>query len=240
MSLWSRTRLLLTVKTSAALDRAEDPRGTLDYACGQQQELLRTVQRGLVEVATSRERLERHSGRLTARLPELERQARQALEAGREDLARAALQRKQAVLAELDGLAGQADEVAEEERRLILAAHRLSAQIEQFRSRRDVMAARYTAAEAQVRVTEALTGVSEEVADVSQALQRAEDKTERMQTRASALTALIEGGSLEVPGGDGVERELQALATGRAVEQELAALRAALHKPEASAPATPQ
>ena len=38
MSLWSRILLLLKVKGAAAVDRAEDPRETLNYADEQQQE----------------------------------------------------------------------------------------------------------------------------------------------------------------------------------------------------------
>ena len=54
MGLWSRMFLVFKSKTNAALDRAEDPRETLDYAYAQQQELLRKVRQGLIEVATSR------------------------------------------------------------------------------------------------------------------------------------------------------------------------------------------
>ncbi len=76
----------------------------VDYAYGQQQELLRQVKQGLIEVATARRRLDRQSQKLSGRVPVLEDRARRALEAGREDLARLAVQRKQAVSAELEGL----------------------------------------------------------------------------------------------------------------------------------------
>ena len=58
MNLWSRMKLWFKMKTSAAFDQAEDPRQVFDYAYVQQQELLRTVKRGLVEVGTSKYQLE--------------------------------------------------------------------------------------------------------------------------------------------------------------------------------------
>jgi phage shock protein A len=87
----------------------------------------------------------------------LEVQARRALAGGREDLARMALQRKQTSLDELDGLERQLAEMEQEEERLTLGQQQLAGRIEEFRTRREAMVARYTAAEAQVRVNEALT-----------------------------------------------------------------------------------
>lgn len=233
MSLWRRILLFFKIKTSAALDRAEDPRQTLEYAYGQQLELLRKVKQGLIEVASSRRQLEQQSLKLRSRVPQLESQASQALRAGREDLARISLQRKQTAFAELEGLDRQVAEVAEEERKLTMAEQQLSARVEEFRTHREVVSARYTAAEAQVRVTEALTGVAGEFAELSMAVGRAEEKAERLQARASAIDALVETGALALPGGsDAVERELRALAAGKAVEEELAALKAQLGQPQ--------
>lgn len=237
MSLWSRILTILRIRTSAALDQMEDPVQTLDYAYNQQQDLLRKVKQGLVEVATSKRQLEQQSQKLRGRVPVLEDQAKRAIGAGREDLARIALQRKQTAIGELGGLDQQAAEVAEEERKLTLAEQQLSARVEEFRTRRTTLQARYTAAEAQVRVNEALSGVSEEFAELSTALGRAEEKIKRMTARASAIDALIESGTLALPGGGGdlVERELRELAAGQAVEDELAALKAQIisHEPPA-------
>src|ERR687885_403268 len=72
----------------------------LDYAHAEHQRHLRTVKRGLIEVATARRQLERQAERLRERVTHLEAQARQGLRAGREDLARTALERKQATLRE--------------------------------------------------------------------------------------------------------------------------------------------
>jgi phage shock protein A len=228
MSLWSQFTTYLRVRVAAVLDRAEDPRETLDYAYAQQQELLVRVKQGVVEVATSKRLLEQQAQKLADRVPQAERQAAQAVAAGREDLARIALQRKQTALAELQSLESRLAEVAQEERRLGQAEQQLAVRVEEFRTHRVTLQARYTAAEAQTRVMEALTGVSKEFADLGLALGRAEERIERMQARAAAIDALIEGGSLTSPisGLDPVELELRKLAASDAVEQELLALRA--------------
>src|SRR5690242_5185559 len=121
MGLSDRFALFTRSKLAAALDRAEDPRELLEYGYQVEQEHLVEVRRGVVEVATARARLERESRRLREGIPQLEEQAAQALALGREDLARAALQRKHAVLTELDELEAQVVEVGAEERRLGLA-----------------------------------------------------------------------------------------------------------------------
>lgn len=111
MSLWSRLSLLLHVKGTAALERAEDPREVLGYADEQQQELLRRVKQGLIEVAISKRQLQQQVATLDARVPRLEDQAKRALAAGREDLARLALERKQRAFTELESLEPQVAEV---------------------------------------------------------------------------------------------------------------------------------
>ncbi|SRR5581483_1234306 len=228
MSLLSRIRLLFNARANAALDQFEDPPTMLNQAYEQQGELLLRVKQGVIEVATSKQQLKQQSEKLRARIPQTEEQAQKALELGREDLARLALQRKQTAVAELQSLDTQLAEVSEEERKLTTAQQQLSARVEEFRIHKDVTSARYAAATAQIRVNEALTGVSGEVAELTLALRRAEEKTERMRARASAIDALIEVGALTGPlgTGDPVDRELRELAAAKAVDDELAALKA--------------
>lgn len=226
MSFWSRIRMFFAVKTEAALDRIEDPREALEHACSRQREMLRQVKQGLVEVATSRRQMERQTQRLRARAPQFEEQARRAIAAGREDLARTALQRKQNCLGEIARLETQLAEIAEEERKLAQAEQQFAALLDGFRVRRASLSARYTAAESQVKINETLTGLSGEFAELGQSLERAEEKIGRMQARAAAIDGLIEDGALAGPDGeDTVGRELREAAASQAVEAELAGLK---------------
>jgi len=226
MNLWTRIQVIFGAKAQAALNSVEDPRQTLEYSYQRQRDLLRKVKQGLIDVATSHKQLEGQSKKLRARLPQLEDQAKRALTAGREDLARMALLRKQTCLNELAQLETQLQEVAEEERKLTLAEQKFALRVDAFRAKRDTLSARYTAAEAQVRINETITGVSGEFGELGTALERTEEKIDRMQARASAIGALLENGALESPGDDPVERELRDLASATAIEEDLAALKA--------------
>jgi phage shock protein A len=240
MNLLARLQMFFNVKTANALDRLEDPRETLEYAYQGQLDMLRRVKQGLIEVATSRRQLEGQSKKLRQRVPLFEDQARRALAAGREDLARIALQRKQTALGELERLDRQAAEVAAEEARLTAAQQQFVIRLDTFRARRESLTARFTAAEAQVRIAESLSGVSAESAEMGITLERAEEKIERMVARASAIDALIENGALSVPAGeDPIERELREIASSQAVEEALAALKAQMAAGPAAEPGGP-
>ena len=227
MRILSRLMMIFNAKANSALDRAEDPREILDYAYAEQKQLLARTKRGLVDVATSKAQLTRQAKSLRDQVPKVEEQAGRALDAGREDLARIALERKP-ILAELEDLEVQVTEIGEDERRLTQTEQQLALRIEEFRTRRDVVSARYTAAKAQVRIREAFTGVSGEFADLSMALGRAVEKTERMHARAEAIEGLIDTGALALPtaGEDRVEEELGRIRVESVVEEELNELKA--------------
>jgi len=230
--MWSRLKLIFSTKASSAMDRAEDPRQVLDYAYAQQQLLLVKLRQGLVDVATSKQQLERQSKKLEARVPRLEDQAKRALGAGRDDLARIALERKRSAVAELEGLSAQIAEVGAEEKRLAGQERSLRVRIEEFRTHRDVVSARYSASEAEVKVKEALSGVSGELAELGMAVGRAEEKADRLQSRAKALDSLVDIGALEpAGGGDYVENELKRLTSGAEIDDELERLKAEIAAP---------
>ena len=232
MGFWVRLRTLFATKASSALDRAEDPREVLDYAYGQQQQLLGSLRRGLVDVATSKQRLEQQAEKLRASIPRLDDQARRAIGAGREDLARVALERKRIATAEAESLTRQIAEVEADKERLGGQERALQLRIEQFRTHRDVVSARYSAAEAEVRVKESLAGVSGELAELGMAVGRAEEKADRLQARARAIDSLVDIGSLpSAGGGDFVDNELQRITAGAEIDGELARIKAELANP---------
>ncbi len=229
MGIISRMTTLIRAQLSHLLDSAEDPRQTLDYSYQKQVEMLHNVKRGVVEVVTSRRRLELQAARLQENVAKLDDQARHAVAVGRDDLARLALTRKQAALMQLQDLAKQIDDLAKEQDKLSGAEARLATKIEAFRTRKEVIKAQYSAAEAQVRIGEAATGISEEMADVGMAIQRAEDKTEQLRARAGAIDELVAAGTLDdfTGGQDQVQQELNRISASTNIEQELAALKQA-------------
>ena len=142
------------------LDTAEDPRETLDYSYEKQLEMLRNVKKGVVEMVAAKRRIQQQAVTVQANIEKLEAQAKQALEADREDLARLALQRKQAATVELQGLDEQIAGMEHEQEKLTQAEQRLQAKVSAFKTKKEVIKAQYTAAQAQVRIGSALSGIS--------------------------------------------------------------------------------
>ena len=231
MGLWDRFKLIFNSKANEMLDKAEDPRQTLDYSYEKQLELLAKVRRGVADVATSRKRLELQLNSLSAQSDKLEAQARAALAGGREDLAREALTRKSGLTAQIADLQAQHAQLQDQEEKLVQASQQLQAKVEAFRTKKETIKANYSAAEAQSKIGEAFSGISTELADVGNAIQRAEDKTAQLQARGQAIDELLSSGSLEDVTGlgkDSITAELERMASATEVEDGLAKLRAEL------------
>src|SRR4028119_1602458 len=99
--LGGRFSTVVKSKISRMLDKSEDPGETLDYGYQKQVELLQDVKKGVADVVTSKKRLQMQSQKLEQSIVKLDTQARQALSQGRDDLARAALERKTVAQTEL-------------------------------------------------------------------------------------------------------------------------------------------
>jgi phage shock protein A len=229
MGFFSHLWMVMRAKSNRALNRAENPLEMLEYADDQQRELLRRVKQGIIEVAISKRQLQQHVASLEKRIPSLEKQAIDATGLDREDLARIALERKQAAHSELDRLMTQVREVDQEEQKLVTAEQRLASRIDEFKIRRQTLSARFSAAEAQTMVKESLTNVSGEFAELSMAVGRAEEKVEYMIARASAMDDLIESdgiASLTYTNVDVVERELAEIEARAVIERDLKQLQA--------------
>ena len=227
--LMSRTATVIKAKYSKLLNRAENPTETLDYSYEQMLEQLQNVRRGVADVVTAKKRLELQTTQLQQNVVKLETQARQAVAANREDLARQALERKALAQTQLQDMDGQVQQLEDQQEKLVAAQQQLETRIESFRSQKEVLKAQYSAAEAQVKVGEAATGIGQHMNDTGLAIQRAKDKTEEMQARASAIDELTSSGALEdFTTGDQtqLDRELAQISSSSQVDDELAKLKA--------------
>jgi phage shock protein A len=228
-----RMSTVIKAKVSKLLDRAEDPGETLDYSYQKQLESLQNVKKGIADVVTAKKRLQMQSQKLEQSVVKLDTQARQALAAGNEELARTALERKNVAQTELQSLDTQVSDLEAQQQKLTDSEQKLRAKIEAFRTKKEVIKAQYSAAEAQVRISEAATGVGEQMADVGLAMQRAVDKTEQMKARADAVGELEASGAFEDltalgSGEDDIDRQLKELSSKSVVDDELSKMKAEL------------
>jgi phage shock protein A len=219
-------------KVNTALDRMENPAETLDYSYEKQLSLLKDVRRGLAEIATSKQRLKMQADKLEQQDAKLQDQAQQALVQGREDLARLALERKQALQPQIESLRGQVVSLDEQQAKLSDASQKLQSRIEMFRTTKEATKAQYTAAQAQVKINESFTGLSREMNDIGASLQRSQDRIAQMQARAGALDELIDSGALtdysaQLTGEDDIDRQLRLSGStgGSEIDAQLAAMK---------------
>jgi phage shock protein A len=226
---------IVKAKVSKLLDRAENPNETLDYSYEEQLRQLQNVKRGIADVATAKKRLELQYTSMQQQVATLDDQAKQALQANREDLAREALTRKAAIQGQLDSIMQQGQDLEAQQAKLVAGEKQLSAKVESFRTQKEVIKAQYSAAEAQVKIGEAATGIGSNMADVGLAVERAKDKTQQMQARASAVEELTAAGTLEdfTSTDDDIGRQLKQIQQGGQVDDELAKLKAQLGQGDA-------
>jgi phage shock protein A len=238
---FSRISAIFQAKANKVLDKAEDPRETLDLSYEKQLESLTKVRRSVADVATARKRIELQAAQLQKQADKLQEQAKGALAQGNEPLAREALARRAALGEQLSDLQTQHQQVKEQEDRLIETSQRLQAQVEQFRTKKETLKASYTAAQAQTQVGEAVSGISRSMGDAGSAMQRAQDKISSMQARAGAMDELLASGALTDLGQpvDDIQAQLDKVSATSQVDTELAALKAELatSSPAAELPA---
>ncbi len=227
MSLFQRAHDVLAAKANKALDAAEKPGEMLDLSYEQMLDQITRVRRGLVDIAASRKQLELQEKQFQHTVDHLQEQARQALALGKEDLAREALSRKAAAQAQIGEMESQHDQLAEQEAKLEQSLEVLQKRVNDFRTKKEVMKAQYSAAQAEASVNESVSGISTGFGDEGAALQRAQDKIANMQARAAATDELLQSGVLEDVGGpDDIQKELDEASSGADIDRELAALKA--------------
>ncbi len=237
MGVLSRFTNYIRTVMSSFLDRAEDPGQALDYSYEKQLEQLQNLRRQIANVVTQEKRLELEQGQIQLKMQQYDDAAKKALQLGNEDLARQALERKQAFATQISSYDSQIEQLKAQQAKFVELEQRLTARIESFRTQKEMVKAQYGAASAQVKVQEAATGISEEMQDVNLAVQRAQDKVLQMQARANALDELMASGTLaEIgPGAqDPIDKQIQAMTNQTEVDRQLAELKAQMQLPGGS------
>jgi phage shock protein A len=229
--MFKRLRVIIKAKLSRFFDRIEDPGEILDYSYTKQVEQLASLRRAVADMVTAKKRIQRESQTKQGEVSRLEAGARRALQAGAEELARRALERKQFIADELAGLDQQVAELEVQQAQMVASERAVRAKIERFRSQKEVTKAQYSAAKASVAVGEAAAGLSSEFADVGLATQRMLARVETMRARAGAMEELERAGTLSMldSGESDIDRQIRELTSGAGVDAELQKLKMELN-----------
>jgi phage shock protein A len=223
-----RVQTIFQAKANDALNKAEDPRQTLDLSYEQQLENVTKVKRAVADVATARKRVEIQAEQLKSQGDKLADQAKAALAQGNEPLAREALTRREAIAGQLKDLEVQHASIDEQQQKLEATAAKLQSEVEAFRTKKETIKASYTAAEASAHVNEAVSGISTSMGDAGAAMQRAQDKVAEMQARSGALDELLASGALTdlTSTNDDIQAQLDKASSTSDIDAQLAALKA--------------
>ena len=139
--IFQRAHDIVQAKANKALDAAEKPDEMLDLSYEKMLEQLTQVRRALVDIAASKKRLELQEEQLQHSVDHLQDQAKQALQANREDLAKEALARKATAQQQIDEMEPQHQQLVEEEQKLTQTLNVLQKRVNDFRTQKETLKA---------------------------------------------------------------------------------------------------
>jgi phage shock protein A len=221
--MFNRLSLRLKASFSRLLDRAESPMEILDYSYEQQLQQLYGMRRDVADLVTAKQRVVHHRDRRQDQLHKLDLGARKALELGREDLARQALERKRLVGQELFELNQIVADLERQQSQMVAGMGEYRSRIQRFRSHKEVAKAQYVAAKAQLAISDAAAGLSSQLRDVSAKIDRTMLRVEDMNLRAEVNAELEASGVLSPlgTGEDDIDRQLRELSYGGSVDDQI-------------------
>jgi phage shock protein A len=186
--------------------------------------------RELAEFVTAKKRLERQLDRRQRQFVRLDAGALKALELGREDLARLALERKRLVGEDLLALKQLIDDMQRQQTQMIANGRETRWRLERLRFRTLATKTRYTAAKAQLTIADELDGMYARLRDAESRLQRTTDEIEEKKLQADVMDELERTGVL-APIGAGpvdIDRQLRELQSGGSIDTQIARMKGEL------------
>ncbi|WP_038055072.1 PspA/IM30 family protein [Thermus amyloliquefaciens] len=214
MTLLDRLSRLIRANLSDLLRRAEDPEKIIQQALEDMREALREAREQVAAAMAEGKRLEREVESHLKEASLWEEKAKEALKAGREDLAKEALKRRKRALDLAEGFRQQAEEQKALIQRLMTQLKALEAKIDEAEARKKLLLARKKGVEA----AEAVRRMESKL-DAHPALEAFEEMEARILSLEDRHEALR-----ELDGQD-LDKELAALSADKEVEEELARLK---------------
>jgi phage shock protein A len=215
--IFTRTRDIVAANMAELLDRSEDPARMIRMIIIEMEETLVEVRATAARSIADIKEMRRACHRLDAMASSWTEKAELALDRGREDLARAALQEKQRAAEMAEGLHAEVAQIEAVLKGYEADIQRLQAKLGEARARQAAIASRMESALSRARTSEMLHG------------HRTEDafaRFELLERRAD----LAEGhaDALGLTGPKGLEEQIADLRSADMVDAELATLKAAL------------
>ena len=215
MGLFARVGTLVRANLNDLLDRAEDPEKMIRQILIDMNNQLMQVKTQVAASIADEKRLHQRYQEAQARAEEWERKAELALDKGDDELAKAALQRRNNFQQSSDGFKEQWEEQKSQVEQLKTALMQLEQKIQEAEAKKDLLIARSRRAKAETNIRETLAGIGKTSA--ASEFERMEEKVSVQEARAKAAAEL---------GSDSLEARFAALETATEVDSDLEALKA--------------
>ncbi len=220
MGIFSRISDIFKANVNDALDKAEDPEKMLKQMIIEMEESVNKTTLAVSQAIANEKSLERKIEKARRESADWQQKAEQALNSNREDLARAALEKKnisERNVRDLEPLHKQAKVTADSMREKL---NKLKAKLDEARNRQSTLIARSQAAKAQKQIAQSFSGVG---SDAFSKFDKYEGKVEQLESQAEAYE--------ELAGEDqNLEDQFKELSSGSEVDDELLKLKAKMGK----------
>lgn len=220
MGIFDRISDIFKANVNDALDKAEDPEKMLKQMVIEMEESVNKTTLAVASAIANEKTLERKLIKARTESADWEQKAIQAVNANREDLAKAALQKKAIVdrnIADLTPIQISAKATSDKMRTQLDA---LKNKLEEARSRQSTLIARSQAAKAQKQIAQSFSGIG---SDAFSKFDKFEGKIEKLEGEAEAFEQL--GGN-----DTRLEDEFKMLSTSSSVDSDLLQLKAKMGK----------
>ncbi len=216
-SIFKRINDVITANINELIDRVEDPERMIKQIIREMEDNIRKAKEGVIEAIASEKQLQKDLENHRRQSAEWLKRAEEALQANKEDLARAALARKKEHDNIIKALEPSWEAANNTSDRLKTQLRALEAKLEEARRKRSTLVARQRAAEARQHMDRTLADVQAGL-DARANFARMEDKVAEMEARAEATAELNSDASR-------LEKDFLDMEVEQEVENELAALK---------------
>lgn len=231
MGIFSRIADIFKANVNDALDKAEDPEKMLKQMVLEMEESVNKATLAVANAIANEKSLERKIEKARRDSLDWETKASQALQSGREDLARAALERKVISDKNFQDLQPIYQQAKETTNKLRSQLNSLKTKLDEARARQTTLIARSQAAKAQKQIAQSMSGVG---SDAFSKFDKYEEKIEKLEAESAAFEELANEST-------SLEEEFKLLSKSSTVDQQLLELKAKMGMlPENSQQSTQQ
>lgn len=227
MGMFNRIADIFKANVNDTLDKAEDPEKMLKQMVIEMEESVNKATLAVGNAIANEKMLERKMMKARADSTDWQNKAIQAVHAGRDDLATAALEKKALFERNIVDLEPTYTSAAETSKKMRVQLDQLKSKLDEARTRQSTLIARSQAAKAQKQIAQSFSGVG---SDAFGKFDKYEQKVEQIEAQASAYEQLT---GIDTS----LDQQFKQLQTSSSVNADLLALKQSLGKlPPASEP----